>query len=413
MLHRLLQPLLPPATGVVGMPGAGSKKAPSFSGCASELLDFFTQFEDLANSCRLTSAEQCRIVLRYIDSDTKQLWKSFPECDAADYKAFKARVIDQYPGAEKGMQYTSRDLDRIVLAYAESCISTETELMAFSRQFRPVATWLVKNKVLSEHQRNTLFWKGLPKPLRRAILHRLQSEDPNYRAPPNFEKVIEAGRDVLANNGSHVNKNTPMTPRLRSARDLSTPPSNVKATPSHQTHVRATPSRRSNVRATSSHQYDEGVHTTTVRIDEPELPVNEVEELGRRLSRLNVHDPAYAGCYTRLMYLSPTTAEVWQPPAGARPHAVPLHQTFSTTGSTSAKSRDCVMCGEGHFFNECPLVEDYIRAHQIVRSGQFVTYPDGKRIYRHRGTGLLRTTIDERYRTERLPVYSELNPPAG
>jgi len=51
------------ATGFRGMPGAGSKEAPSFSGRAGDLLDFFTQFEDLANSCGLTSKEQCHAVL--------------------------------------------------------------------------------------------------------------------------------------------------------------------------------------------------------------------------------------------------------------------------------------------------------------------------------------------------------------
>ena len=132
------------------MPGAGSKEAPSFSGRAGDLLNFFTQFEDLAHSCGLTSSQQCCTVLWYINSATKWLWISLPEYNNADYDTFKARVLDEYPGAEKGMQFTYRDLERIVLAHAESDISTETELMEFSRQFCPVATWLVKNNKLSE-----------------------------------------------------------------------------------------------------------------------------------------------------------------------------------------------------------------------------------------------------------------------
>ncbi|KIM57743.1 hypothetical protein SCLCIDRAFT_129835 [Scleroderma citrinum Foug A] len=134
------------------MPGAGSKEALSFSGRAGDLLNFFTQFEDLAHSCGLTSSQQCRAVLRYIDSATKRLWISLPEYNNADYDAFKARVLDEYPGAEKGMQFTYRDLERIVLAHAESDISTESELMEFSCQFCPVATWLVKNNKLSERE---------------------------------------------------------------------------------------------------------------------------------------------------------------------------------------------------------------------------------------------------------------------
>jgi len=165
------------ATSFRGMPGAGSKEAPSFSGCARDLLKFFTQFEDLANSCGLTSREQCCAVLRYIDSAMKQLWISLPEYDTADYKAFKARVIDKYPGMEKGMQYTYSDLECIVLTHTDLDISTETELMEFSRQFHPVATWLVKNNKISERERDKLFWQGLPRHIRHTILLQLQLKD--------------------------------------------------------------------------------------------------------------------------------------------------------------------------------------------------------------------------------------------
>ena len=50
-------------TGLRGMPGRTSKDAPSFSGRPKDLLDFFAQFEDLADSCGLTSQEKCRTVL--------------------------------------------------------------------------------------------------------------------------------------------------------------------------------------------------------------------------------------------------------------------------------------------------------------------------------------------------------------
>ena len=62
------------ATGFWAMPGRTSKDALSFSGRAKDLRDFFMQFEDLAESCGLTSTEKCRAVLQYVDSDTKELW---------------------------------------------------------------------------------------------------------------------------------------------------------------------------------------------------------------------------------------------------------------------------------------------------------------------------------------------------
>ena len=366
--------------GFRGMPGAGSTRAPSFSGRANELLDFFTQFEDLANSCGLDSAEQCSAILVYLDSDTKELWKSFPEYDAADYKAFKARIVDEYPGAEKGTpQYTYGDLERIVRTHAKSDISTETELVAFSHQFRPVATWLVKNNKLSEHERNELFWQGLPKRIRPAIAHQLQLDDPSYRAPPNFEKVIKAGRNVLANNG--VDRNNLMTPRLRSARDLSAPPSNVKATPSRPSNVEATHSCPSKGKAT------------------PPRPSN-VEAMPSRPSKGKATPSRPSK--VKATPSRPSKVKVKASPSRPDGDVVPTHQTSSTTGSASAVPRGCGMCGEAHFISKCIVVEDYIRARRIVRNDRFLIYPDGSRLHPHPSTGLLRTTIDEYYGSKLL-----------
>ena len=60
--------------------GARSKKAPSFVGCAGELLDLFYP---IRRPCQLVWSYQCHAVLRYIDSATKELWTSLPEYDAA------------------------------------------------------------------------------------------------------------------------------------------------------------------------------------------------------------------------------------------------------------------------------------------------------------------------------------------
>ncbi|KIM52198.1 hypothetical protein SCLCIDRAFT_32849 [Scleroderma citrinum Foug A] len=316
------------------MPGTGSKETPSFSGHAGDLLDFFTQFEDLANSCSLTSSQQCCAVLWYIDSATKWLWISLPKYNNADYDAFKARVLDEYPGAEKGMQFTYHNLERIVLAHVESDISTETELMEFSCQFRPVATWL------------------------------LQLEDPkkfDHMEHPNFEKVIKAGCIVLANDRFNIDKNDPVTLRLCSVHDSSAPPSDDKSTPS-------CPYNNEDKYHHTSDACQE-VRTKTVHFDESKALIDEVNELSCCISHLDVHDSAYAKCYAHLLCLSTATAEIWPPPAGARPRTTPV----------------TVSC-----------VEDSIL-------DRYLAYPDGSCIHHHHGTGLLCTTIDKCY-GNMLPV---------
>ena len=398
-------------TGFRGMPGRTSKDAPSFSGRAKDLLDFFTQFEDLADSCGLTTAEKCRAVLRYVDSDTRELWASFPEFEASDYDVFKARIIDEYPGADRGAQYTYHDLENVVLRHVDHDISTETEFVEYSHKFRPVATWLVKNKKISERERDKLFWQGLPRLVQREITMQLQLDGPrgfDRTAHPDFEKVIRAGRVVLGNDRFDADSNDLVTLRIQSARNASVPAaSNIRTT-----HLRDYDNTDRYHQADNMRQE---VRTKTVRLDatSAEKPSStEVEDLARRMYDMNINDAVYAGCYMRLVYLNPSAAQFVAAPAKYRTNLpAPIQQTYTTssTGSPASQpsltSTSCYMCGGPHFLSQCSVVEDYIRAGRIVRREAHLTFPDGSRLIRHHGTGLFRTTIDERFGSS-LPVQS-------
>jgi hypothetical protein len=80
----------------------------------------------------------------------------------------------------KGARYTIPDLECIVLNTAESDVSTETELVQYYCQFRPIAVWLVANAKISVHERDHYFWQGLPQSARLAIAQRLQHTETNY-----------------------------------------------------------------------------------------------------------------------------------------------------------------------------------------------------------------------------------------
>ncbi|KAG2743496.1 hypothetical protein P692DRAFT_201723436 [Suillus brevipes Sb2] len=127
------------------MPAPTSNKAPSFNGETSELLDFFELFEDLAQACGLTDAEQCKLLVRYVDQATKCFWVTLGGYESKNFATLKASILEQYPGAEKGVHYTIRDLKRTVLGSADGDISTETELLQYYRQFCPITHWLIAN----------------------------------------------------------------------------------------------------------------------------------------------------------------------------------------------------------------------------------------------------------------------------
>ncbi|KAG2348489.1 hypothetical protein BDR05DRAFT_995869 [Suillus weaverae] len=92
--------------GINAMPGTNSSKAPSFNGETSELLEFFELFEDLADACALTPAEKCKMIVQYVDIQTKRFWVTLTGYESRDFSVFKDSILAQYSGAAKGQRYT-------------------------------------------------------------------------------------------------------------------------------------------------------------------------------------------------------------------------------------------------------------------------------------------------------------------
>jgi len=64
------------ATEVLGMPAPGSRRALDFdSRNLEELKEFLEEFEELAEKFGLTMREKAKIVVKYVDKETKQFWK--------------------------------------------------------------------------------------------------------------------------------------------------------------------------------------------------------------------------------------------------------------------------------------------------------------------------------------------------
>ncbi|KAG1811602.1 hypothetical protein EV424DRAFT_1349620 [Suillus variegatus] len=181
--------------GINAMPGANSSKAPMFNGETSELLEFFELFEDLALACGLSDAEKCKTIVRYVDIQTKHFWVTLTGYESKDFTVFKTSILSQYSGAAKGLRYSIRDLEQIVISNVDNDISTKTKLLQYYRQFRPVAHWLVTNNKISARERDRYFWQGLLAASRRAIDRRLELKDPaNYSRTEatDFEEVLKA-----------------------------------------------------------------------------------------------------------------------------------------------------------------------------------------------------------------------------
>jgi len=187
------------ATGVLGMPAPGSRHAPEFdSRNPEELKEFLEEFEELAERHGLTTKEKTKMVVKYIDKETKKFWKRL-EGYGDDYVMLKRKIMGAYSKTLLEHKPTVAELVKLVKKSAKGNIEDEEDLDTYYRKFWIVAADLVEADVINKKQHDEYFWKGLPRELRYAISDRLEARDPNFESDqvPEVEKAIEAGRFVL------------------------------------------------------------------------------------------------------------------------------------------------------------------------------------------------------------------------
>jgi len=187
------------ATGVLGMPAPGSRRAPEFdSWSPEELKEFLEEFEELAERHGLTTKEKTKIVVKYVDKETKKFWKRL-EGYGDDYMMLKRKIMGAYSKTLLEDKPTVAELVKLVKKSAKGSIEDEEDLDTYYRKFWIVAANLVEADVINKKQHDEYFWKGLLRELRYAISDLLEARDPDFESDqvPEVEKAIEAGRFVL------------------------------------------------------------------------------------------------------------------------------------------------------------------------------------------------------------------------
>ena len=90
-------------------------------------------------------AEIKKQVLKYIDVNTEQIWKTFPEyiLTAHSYTEFKDAILYQYPDATGDFIYSIRDMDQLIGEKQHVGIITMQDLSNYHLQFLAITQWLI------------------------------------------------------------------------------------------------------------------------------------------------------------------------------------------------------------------------------------------------------------------------------
>ena len=191
--------MCPSCPYILGMPAPGSKQAPEFdSRNPEELKEFLEEFEELAKRHGLTTKKKTKMVVKYVDKETKKFWKRL-EGYGDDYGKLKKKIMEAYSKTLREDKLTVAELVKLVKKSAKGSITDEKDLNTYYRKLWIVAVDIVEVDVIKKKQHDEYFWKELPQELWYVISDRLEVQDADFESNqvPEIEKAIEAGHFVL------------------------------------------------------------------------------------------------------------------------------------------------------------------------------------------------------------------------
>jgi len=121
------------ATEVLGIPAPGSRCAPEFDlRNPEELKEFLEEFEELAERHGLTTKEKTKMVVKYVDKETKKFWKRLEEY-GDDYVMLKRKIMGAYSKTLLEDKLTVAELVKLVKKSSKESIEEEEDLDTYYR----------------------------------------------------------------------------------------------------------------------------------------------------------------------------------------------------------------------------------------------------------------------------------------
>jgi hypothetical protein len=185
------------------MPMRNERAAPTFdSSNPRELPRFFEDLESLMTRANLTApGDMKKQVLKYVDIDTEQMWKTFPEYTSLTqtYDEFKKAILEQYPDATGDFIYSIRDMDLLIGERQRVGIATMQDLSNYHVQFMSITRWLIEKKYLAELEQERAYVRALQPQFLGLVMNRLaiKMADHHPNVPYKIKDVHEAARFIL------------------------------------------------------------------------------------------------------------------------------------------------------------------------------------------------------------------------
>ncbi len=192
---------MPPAITVVGhLPLRDDKRAPRFKG--RKVQEFIAALEYLAESNNVNKDALPQAVSRYVSSGVRSVLSSEPAFEGSDWNEAKKRLLYLYGAMTIEHKASPKRLRRFVKeAFATEAVTSYVTLDKYNLKFSEKAGNLVRDNAISTREVDELFYQGIPKKLRRAIMsdlgkavHTRTSKALSESNPPSRVEILDTAR---------------------------------------------------------------------------------------------------------------------------------------------------------------------------------------------------------------------------
>jgi len=398
------------------MPAPGSRCAPEFDlQNPEELKEFLEEFEELAERHGLITKEKTKMVVKYVDKETKKFWKRL-EGFGDDYMILKRKIIGAYSKTLLEDKPTVAELVKLIKKSAKGSIVDEEDLDTYYRRFWIVAADLVEADIINKKQHNKYFWKGLPRELRYAISDRLEARDTDFESDQvlEVEKAMEVDRFVLRKAAARGGWGRMLKKGKKERRKESSDEESedevigveagLESDSEEEERKKRKKSTNKEMRVRKVRFEDEG--------KKKEEGQEKVDKLTRKLLQLNIKDDTYAAAYAQLFILVPTMTENLLPPSRFAASIItltsttvmPSHPRYSS--APMSHNFPCHFCKKLECrLRTCPTAAEYVQSQRVLlQANEYYTHMDGSPIdARHLGE--LKGVIDVKLNIRDLPPH--------
>src|SRR5271156_2699283 len=159
-------------------------------------------------------SEKKEQVLEYVEFDTEQIWRTFPEFSDVlkSYDEFKSAIFVHYPDATGEFSYSLKEMDLLIGQRLRLGLTTMQDLSDYHLQFLGITRWLISKGHLADLEQQRAFLRAFQPQFLVLVMNRLTIKKPDHHPdiPYKIEDVYDAARFILQ--GASASTFMPVTP---------------------------------------------------------------------------------------------------------------------------------------------------------------------------------------------------------